>query len=98
DGHVTGVQTCALPICSVPRPSNIAAGTYRSLDKDYFTIGMFNFAVVRADLPNDLVYQLVKAVFENQPRLVKATSTANETIPQNRSEERRGGKEDIGQE
>jgi uncharacterized protein len=63
--------------------SNIAAGTYRSLDKNYPTIGVFNFAVARADVPDDLVYELVKAVFENQPRLVKASSTASETLPQN---------------
>jgi TRAP transporter TAXI family solute receptor len=64
-------------------PSKIAAGTYSTLDKDYATIGMYNFGVGRADLSDDLVYQLVKAVFENQPRLVKATSTASDTIPQN---------------
>jgi TRAP-type uncharacterized transport system substrate-binding protein len=44
---------------------------------------MYNFAIGRADLPDDLVYQLVKAVFENQPRLVKANSAASETIPEN---------------
>ena len=44
---------------------------------------MYNFAIGRADLPNDLVYQLVKAVFENQPRLVKANPAARETLPQN---------------
>jgi uncharacterized protein len=64
-------------------PSKIAAGTYRFLDKDYATIGVYNFAVGRADLPDDLVYQLVKAVFENQPRLLKAHSAASETLPQN---------------
>jgi uncharacterized protein len=63
--------------------SKIAAGTYRSLDKDYATIGVYNFAIGRADLPDDLVYQLVKAVFEDQPRLVKATATAIDTVPQN---------------
>jgi TRAP-type uncharacterized transport system substrate-binding protein len=30
-----------------------------------------------------LVYQLVKAVFENQPRLLKAHSAASETVPRN---------------
>jgi TRAP transporter TAXI family solute receptor len=64
-------------------PSKIAAGTYRSLDKDYVTVGMFNFTIGRADLPDDLVYQLIKAVFGNQPRLVEAFSGASETIPQN---------------
>ena len=64
-------------------PSKIAAGTYRALEKDYSTIGVYSFAVGRADLPDDLVYQLVKAVFENQPRLLKTTSAASETVPQN---------------
>jgi TRAP transporter TAXI family solute receptor len=63
--------------------SKIAAGTYRSLQSDYVTIGVYNFAIARADLSDDLVYQLVKAVFENQPRLVKVTSAASETVPQN---------------
>ena len=64
-------------------PSTIPAGTYRYLDQDYITIGAPNFAIGRADLPDDLVYQLVKAVFANQPRLVKATSAASDTLPQN---------------
>ena len=64
-------------------PAKIAAGTYRLLDKDYVTIGVPNFVIGRADLPDDLVYQLVKASFENQPRLVKASPTARETVPQN---------------
>jgi uncharacterized protein len=64
-------------------PSKVTAGTYRLLEKDYVTIGMFNFAIGRADLPDDLVYQLVKAVFENEPRLLKATPAASETLPQN---------------
>ena len=64
-------------------PSKILAGTYRLLDKDYDTFGVFNFAIGRADLPDDLVYRLVKAVFENQPTLFRAHSAAAETIPQN---------------
>jgi TRAP transporter TAXI family solute receptor len=64
-------------------PSKVTTGTYRLLEKDYVTIGMFNFAIGRDDLPDELVYQLVKAVFENQPRLLKAHSAARETIPQN---------------
>jgi TRAP transporter TAXI family solute receptor len=63
--------------------SKMAAGTYRSLDNDYATIGVYNFGIGRADLPDDLVYELVKAVFENQPRLVKAHPAASETLPQN---------------
>ena len=55
----------------------------QSLDKTYTTVGLYIFAIGRDDLPDELVYQLVKAVFENQPRLVKATSAASETLPQN---------------
>jgi TRAP transporter TAXI family solute receptor len=64
-------------------PSKIAAGTYRLLDKDYVTIAVPNFVIGRPDLPDDLIYKLVKAVFENQPRLVKATPAASDTLPQN---------------
>ena len=64
-------------------PSKIAAGTYRLLDKDYITFGIYNFAIGRPDLPDDLAYQLVKAVHENQPRLAKAHASARETVPEN---------------
>jgi len=64
-------------------PAKIAAGTYRLLDKDYVTVGVPNFVIGRADLPDDLVNRLVKAVFENQSRLLKATSAARDTLAQN---------------
>jgi uncharacterized protein len=64
-------------------PSTIAAGTYRSLTKDYPTIGLYNFAVAHKDLPDGLVYQIVKTVFENQAELVKAHPVAKETAPEN---------------
>jgi TRAP transporter TAXI family solute receptor len=63
--------------------SQIGSGVYSSLNKTYTSVGMYTFAIGRDDLPDDLVYQLVKAVFENQPRLLKTTSAASETIPQN---------------
>ncbi len=69
----------AMPELSI---TEIAAGTYSSLKTAYITIGVYNFAIGRDDLPDDLVYQLVKAVYENQPRLMKAHETARETLPQ----------------
>jgi TRAP transporter TAXI family solute receptor len=63
--------------------SQIGSGVYTSLDKTYTTVAQYTFGIGRDDLPDELVYQLVKAVFENQPRLVKAISAASETIPQN---------------
>jgi len=64
-------------------PSKVQAGTYPSLVRDYQTIGLFNFAVAHKDLPDDLVYRIVKAVFENRDELMKAQSSASETIPAN---------------
>src|ERR1700738_417984 len=64
-------------------PSNIPAGTYRLLDKDYATFGVYNFFIGQPNLPDDLVYELVKIIFENQPTILKAHSSARETIPQN---------------
>ena len=64
--------------------SEIGSGAYTSLDKTYTTVGLYTFAIGRDDLPDELVYQLVKAVFENQPRLVKANPAASETLPQKR--------------
>src|SRR5208282_3869006 len=63
--------------------SRIPAGTYSFQTKDYGAFGVYNFAVGRSDLPDDLVYQLVKAVFENQPTLLQAHPTARETVAQN---------------
>jgi uncharacterized protein len=63
--------------------SQIGSGAYMSLGKSYATVGLYSFVIGREDLPDDLIYQLVKAVFENQPRLVKAISAASDTIPQN---------------
>ena len=63
--------------------SHIGSGVYSSLDKTYTTLGLYNFAVGRDDLPNELVYQLVKAIYVNHARLLKAYPTAAETLPQN---------------
>jgi TRAP transporter TAXI family solute receptor len=64
-------------------PSTISSKTYRSLEKDYDTFGVYNFAIVRRDLPDDLVYRLVKVLFENTQDLIREVPTAADTIPQN---------------
>jgi TRAP transporter TAXI family solute receptor len=64
-------------------PSKISRGTYRALASDYDTIGLFNFAIGRPDLPGELVYRLVKAVHEKQKDLVAGLPSAAETVAQN---------------
>jgi TRAP transporter TAXI family solute receptor len=61
----------------------IPKGTYKSLTEDQPTLGVFNFAIAHKDLPNDIVYGIVKAVMENNQRLVLGHAAAKETLPEN---------------
>jgi TRAP transporter TAXI family solute receptor len=63
--------------------STIPSKTYKSLEKDYESLGVYNFAIVRADLPDDLVYQLLKVVFENTHALAQEVPSASDTLPKN---------------
>ena len=56
---------------------------YPSLLRNYETVGLYNFAVAHADLPDDFVYQVVRAVFENQDEMIEAHPAAAETVPSN---------------
>jgi TRAP transporter TAXI family solute receptor len=63
--------------------SVIPKGTYRTLTEDQPTVGVFNFAIAHKDVDNDVVYGIVKAVMENNPRMVQGHAAAKETLPQN---------------
>lgn len=56
--------------------ANIPAGTYEGQDADVATVAVPNFLVTRADLPDDLVYNMTKAIFENLDSLVAAHAAA----------------------
>ena len=47
----------------------IPAGTYPNQDKDINTVAQPNFLAVRADLDDDVVYQITKTIYENLPFL-----------------------------
>lgn len=64
-------------------PSTVPAGAYPSLLTEYRTVGLYNFAVAREDLPDELVYRIVKAVFANREELIAAHPAAAATIPAN---------------
>jgi len=63
--------------------TTLPRATYPSLPQDYPTLGNFNFVVAHKDLPEDLVYRVVKAVYDNYERLVRAHSAGKETLPAN---------------
>jgi TRAP transporter TAXI family solute receptor len=64
-------------------PSKIPGGAYKGLTADQNTIGIFIFVIGRADLSDDFVYHLVKAVYENQRDLVRSLPVFAETVVQN---------------
>lgn len=63
--------------------ATVPAGSYPSLRRNYPTVGLYNFAVGHRDLPDDLAYAIVKAVFANQETLIEAHPAAAETAPAN---------------
>lgn len=56
--------------------TDIPAGTYAKQDKPVRTAAVVNYLVTRADLPDDLVYQMTKAIYENLGELQAAHSAA----------------------
>jgi uncharacterized protein len=64
-------------------PSVIPKGTYRTQTEDHRTLGLYNFAIVHKDMPDDLVYEIVKSVMDNNKQMVQGHSAAVETVPGN---------------
>jgi TRAP transporter TAXI family solute receptor len=63
--------------------STIPKGTYKQLTEDHKTVGVYNFGIAHKDLPEDLVYEITKAVLENNAQMVKGHAAAKETLAQN---------------
>jgi TRAP transporter TAXI family solute receptor len=61
----------------------LKGGTYNGVDDAVPTIGVWNVMVCQSTLPEDLVYQLSKALFENNDYLVKIHPAAAYTTPEN---------------
>jgi TRAP transporter TAXI family solute receptor len=54
-------------------------GTYKSNpDKDLVTLTLWNFMVVHKDTPDNFVYEVVKATFDNVDILIAAHKSATE--------------------
>jgi TRAP-type uncharacterized transport system substrate-binding protein len=53
------------------------------MTEDHKTVGLFNFAIANKDVSEDLVYNVVKAVLENNPQMVKGHAASVETLTQN---------------
>jgi TRAP transporter TAXI family solute receptor len=64
-------------------PSVIPAGIYPSLARHYQTVGLYNFAIAHVDLPEDLAYAIVDAVFAHHDLMMEIHPAAAETVPAN---------------
>jgi TRAP transporter TAXI family solute receptor len=62
---------------------DLAGGVYRGVDQPVATIGVWNVMICQKSLDTDLVYQLVKALFEHKDYLVKIHPSAAYTTPEN---------------
>jgi len=86
-----------LPVVFVPVPADVVskignnayqqatipAKTYDGQDNDVPTVAINNVLVTRADVSDDLAYQMTKLIFENLPRLVTAHAAAKDIQAQN---------------
>ena len=61
----------------------LSGGVYRGVDKPVATIGVWNVMICQKSLSTELVYKLVKALFEHNDALVKIHPSAAYTTPEN---------------
>lgn len=62
---------------------SLPADTYRGQGKEVLTPSVWNTFICNADIDEDLVYKLTKAVFEHQDDLIKIHPFAKNTTPEN---------------
>jgi len=60
----------------------VPAGTYKGVDVDVVTVAVKAMLAVRAEMPEDLVYQLLKTMYANQKRLIEAHAKGELIIPE----------------
>lgn len=61
----------------------IPGGTYPSVPDDQHTVAMWNFAIASADMPESLVYEIVRVIMTNHDRMMQIHGASAETLPEN---------------
>ncbi len=61
----------------------LSGGVYPGIDEPVQTIGVWNVMICQASLDTDMVYKLVKALYEHRDYLVKIHPSAAYTTPEN---------------
>lgn len=63
----------------------IPKGTYKNQQEDIKTVSFWNIAIASENLPDDLVYNLVKATFDNKEALIRVNPAIAQLSPENLS-------------
>lgn len=66
---------------AVYQPGVIPAGTYGGQDKDVPTVTINNYLVTHSGVPDDVVYQMTKSMYEHLDALIAAHSAAKAIDP-----------------
>lgn len=61
----------------------IPEGTYKSQQGALNTVSMANFAVASKNMPESLVYEIMKVVLDNNDRMMQIHATAKDTVKEN---------------
>ncbi len=82
--RILGVETKALDAVSKAYGTSahtIEPGIYKSVTKPVVTVGDYTSIVIRKDLPEEFVYKLSKAMWENKQNLTNAVKDVQELSP-----------------
>ncbi|MBK1671780.1 C4-dicarboxylate ABC transporter substrate-binding protein [Ectothiorhodospira shaposhnikovii] len=61
----------------------IPANTYRTVAEEQPTVALWNFAIANKNMPESFVYEIMKAVLDNNDRMVTIHRSAEETLAEN---------------
>jgi TRAP transporter TAXI family solute receptor len=61
----------------------IPGETYSGQSEELQSVAMWNYAIVHADMPESLAYEITKMVMENNERMVQIHASAAATLPEN---------------
>jgi TRAP transporter TAXI family solute receptor len=87
DLHILGFTKAEVELlcATIPEltPAVLPRGTYRSQRAELPVVGMFNFAICRSDLPDDLAATITASVLDHRGELMVKAPAAAETLAAN---------------
>jgi TRAP transporter TAXI family solute receptor len=82
-GFTPEEQTKVLEAYPAMAAYTIASGVYAGHDYDQPTVALWNFAIAHKDMPESMIYEIVKLVLDNNDRMLQIHSAAKDTLLEN---------------